>query len=62
MFVVSLVFFVSLCVVQNSEQVEIRPEVFYRKGILRNSAKFTGKHLCQSLFFNRVAGLGLQLY
>ena len=23
-----------------------------RKGVLRNFAKFTGKHLCQSLFFN----------
>ena len=28
-----------------------------RKGALRNFAKFTGKHLCQSLFFNKVAGL-----
>ena len=27
-----------------------------RKGVLRNFAKFTGKHLCQSLFFNKVAG------
>ena len=27
-----------------------------RKGAFRNFAKFTGKHLCQSLFFNRVAG------
>ena len=26
------------------------PEVFCRKGILRNFAEFTGKHLCQSLF------------
>ena len=34
-----------------------RPEVFRRKGVLRNFAKFTGKHLCQSLFFNKVAGL-----
>ena len=34
--------------------------VFCKKGILRNFAKLTGKHLCQSLFFNRVAGL--QLY
>ena len=34
-----------------------RPEVFCRKGVLRNFAKFTGKHLCQSLFFNKVAGL-----
>ena len=27
-----------------------------KKGVLRNFAKFTGKHLCQSLFFNEVAG------
>ena len=35
------------------------PEVFYKKGVLRNFEKFTGKHLCQSLFFDKVA---LQLY
>ena len=28
-----------------------------RKGVLRNVATFTRKHLCQSLFFNKVAGL-----
>ena len=28
-----------------------------RKGVLTNFAKFTGKHLCLSLFFNKVAGL-----
>ena len=28
-----------------------------RKGVLRNFAKFTEKHLCQSLFFNKIAGL-----
>ena len=26
-----------------------------RKGVLGNFAKFTGKNLCQSLFFNKVA-------
>ena len=26
-------------------------EVFCKKGVLRNFAKFTGKHLCQSLIF-----------
>ena len=35
-----------------------RPEAFYKKGAFRNFAKFTGKHLCQSHFFNKVAGLG----
>ena len=50
------------------------PEVFCKKGVLRNFAKFTGKQLCQSLFLNDVADLrpgptpfivtylGLQLY
>ena len=28
-----------------------------RKGVLRNFSKFTGKHLCQRLYFNKVAGL-----
>ena len=28
-----------------------RPEVFCKKGALKNFGKFTGKHLCQSLFF-----------
>ena len=27
------------------------------KGIYGNSAKFTGNHMCQSLFFNKVKGL-----
>ena len=33
-----------------------RPEVFCKKGLLRNFTKFIGKHLCQSVFFNKVAG------
>ena len=32
-----------------------RPEMFCKKGVLRNFTKSTGKHLCQSLFFNKVA-------
>ena len=31
----------------------IRPEVFCKKGVFRNFAKFTGKHLCQSFFLNK---------
>ena len=34
-----------------------RPGVFGKKGVLRNFTKFTGKHLCQILYFNEVAGL-----
>ena len=39
-----------------------------RKGVLRNFTKFTGKDLCQNLFFNIITGLrsatflGLRLY
>ena len=32
-----------------------RPEVFYKIGLLKNFVKFRGKHLWQSLFFNKVA-------
>ena len=39
-----------------------RLEVFCKKAVLRNAAKFTGKRQRQSLFFNKVAGLGQQLY
>ena len=28
-----------------------------KKGVLRNFPKLTGQHLCQSLFFNKVADL-----
>ena len=31
-------------------------------GVLKNFTKFTGKLLCQSLFFNKVQASGLQLY
>ena len=30
-----------------------------KKGVLRNFAKFTEKHLCESLFLNKVAGVRL---
>ena len=29
-----------------------RPEAFYKKGVLRNFVKFTGKQLCQGLYLN----------
>ena len=31
--------------------------MFCQKGVLKNFAKFTGKHLCQGFFFNTFAGL-----
>ena len=33
--------------------------MLYKKGVLRNFAKFAGKHLRQSLFFDKAAGLRL---
>ena len=33
------------------------PKMFCKEGVLNNFRKFTGKHLCQSLFFNKVACL-----
>ena len=32
------------------------PEVSRKEGVLRNFVKFTGKHLRQSLCFNKLAG------
>ena len=31
--------------------------MFYNKDVLKKFAKFTGKHLCQSLNFNKVEDL-----
>ena len=37
--------------------VQVQPlEVFCKKGDFKNFANSAGKHLCQSLFFNKVAG------
>ena len=51
----------------SKEKIGVRVSLFYStsvclqkqspRGVLKNFAKFTGKHLCQSLFFNKVAGL-----
>ena len=35
-----------------------RPEVFCKKGVLGNPTKFTGKHLCQSLFLIKLQASG----
>ena len=33
------------------------PELFYKKGVLKIFAKFTGKHLCRCFFFGKMEGL-----
>ena len=40
---------------QNYRNSHMRSSI--KKVVLRNFSKFTGKHLCQSLFLNKVAGL-----
>ena len=42
---------VIICLVVRQKQP---PEVFCKKGVLRNFLKFIEKHLCQSLFFNKI--------
>ena len=58
------VFRLHLCFITVSDSTLVNlgkkqpPEVFYkRKGVLWIFAKFTGKHQCQSLFFDEVACL-----
>ena len=34
-----------------------RSQIFYKTSVLKNLAKFTGKHVCWKFFFNKVAGL-----
>ena len=34
-----------------------RPELFCKKGFIRNFAKITGNYLFQSFFFNKIVGL-----
>ena len=36
---------------------EAATEGVLKQGVLRNFANFTGKYLCQSLLFNKVANL-----
>ena len=40
--------------ITNMKERSSRPEVFCKKDVLRNFAKFTGKYLRQSLSFNKV--------
>ena len=44
-----------MCVPRSSH-----PEVFCKKGVPKNFAKFAGKHLCQSLFLIKLQALDLR--
>ena len=55
-YIENTIFFEKLTVLTLKKQP---PEVFCKKKCsYRNITKFTGEHLCQSLFFNKVTGLG----
>ena len=47
--------YVGLKLLKNGNPQKQPPQVFYKNGILKNFAKFSRKHLCQSLFLNKVA-------
>ena len=42
---------------KNNTMGSSRSQMFFKIGVLNNFAIFTGKHLCWSLLFNKVAGL-----
>ena len=48
-----------ICVFQTKMSRSSHQRCSAKKGVLRNFTKFTGKHLCQSLFFNKVDGAAL---
>ena len=52
----SFVTFTVSCIVVRTIAMlyQISFQVFYKKGALKNSAKLTGKQLCQSLFLNLI--------
>ena len=59
-----IIFFIKAATKKGQLFIDIRNSrsVFCKIGVLRNFTKFTGKPLCRNLFFNKVAGLDLQLY
>ena len=58
-FLVNIRKFVRTSILQNQKQP---PEVFCQKRCSSKFRKTHRKHLCQGLFLNKVADLGLQLY
>ena len=45
--------------VQSNKVRSSRPDLFCKKDVIKHFVNFTGKHLCQSLFFNNVSFLTL---
>ena len=64
MYIVSQWIYIIVVIVINPRSYRERMNALQIKAakvVLKNFAKFTGKQLCQSLFFNKVAGLNFQL-
>ena len=40
----------------NVQQLSSLSQILFKMSFYKNLGKFTGKHMCQSLFFNKVAG------
>ena len=53
LFILSTYIFLLAALIKKILSRSSRPEVLSKKGVLRNFTKFTGKHLRQSLFFNK---------
>ena len=49
----------SFCILKDLIDRSSHRKCSVRKGVLRNFAKFTEKHLCPGLFFNKVVGFSL---
>ena len=47
----------NFCIFEWVEFRSSRPDVFCKKGVFKSLTKCTGKHMCHSLFFNKVVGL-----
>ena len=45
----------SMVILFSTKSKRIRPEVFYKKVVLKNFVKSIGKRLCRSLFLNKYA-------
>ena len=39
-----------------------RSQILFKTGVLKNFTKLTGKHLCQSLSFNKVVGFRPEIF
>ena len=57
---VPLELYCKLSFLEKSQCLKQPLEMFCKKGVFKHFAKFIGKHLCHSFFFNKVAGLRYQ--